>query len=236
MDSAIDSSRSTSLTGVSYTRRLTVLMNHLSQGRTRAMTWVYKTFFNRMSRYADRSLQRRGQIGILDGEDIAQDALIQFTRRIKLGQLAIANHAELHAQLKALTRQAAIDANRKEGAEKRGGKANVISHDAVADQNGGEGLAILSRDLDPAVKAAAKDRIEFWMDHLAHKRQEYPLIALLKSHGYTNQAIARAMDFSESKVDRSVRDIAATLRELNESESEQINRLFKKDDAPRATA
>lgn len=222
----MNTSRATSLTSGSYTHRFTLMFKHLLEGRTRAFEWVSKTFSGLLGRYANRLLDRRGRIGFVDGEDIAQDALFQFARRVKEGQLPIANHAELHAQLKKLTQQAAVDALRKERAAKRGGQVTILSRDAVADQNGGEGPAILARDLDPAVKAAAVDRVEFWMDHLARKRPEYPLIALLKSHGYTNQAIARAMDFSESKVDRAVRDIAATLRDLNAREFDQINRLF----------
>lgn len=170
------------------------ITNHLSdllKGDPQAVQPLWDEYFTRLVSLA-RTRLRNGRGGIRGPEDVALDAFDSFCRRAAAGRFRkLHNRTDLWGRLMKLTVNKAIDAVRRQEAEKRGGGWTRSAADLEE---------FLARG--PSLSAAAEvaDRFRHLMDLLPD--DTFRRIVQLKLEGHTHPEIGMEVGVALATVDR----------------------------------
>jgi DNA-directed RNA polymerase specialized sigma24 family protein len=197
---------------------VTRLLNDFKAGDSAAFNELWRLYFFRLVAVARRRLQyERRQIGA-DEEDIALSAFKSFHRRARRGDFPkLDDRDDLWVQLVTLTRQKAIDLQRREGALKRGRDLIRTESELGLSEGGGDpaGLAALvGQEPDPAFTAMMTEECRRLLDRLGD--DVLRRIALAKMGMFTNQKIAARFGRSLSWVNRKL-DLIRSIWEAAEN-------------------
>src|SRR5689334_15935131 len=117
---------------------VTQLLNDFKAGDSAAFNELWRLYFFRLVAVARRRLQHERRRTGADEEDIALSAFKSFHRRARRGDFPqLDDRDDLWVQLVTLTRQKAIDLQRREGALKRG--RDLIRTESELGRNTGAG-------------------------------------------------------------------------------------------------
>src|SRR5690349_7255329 len=116
------------------TGSVTLFFGQLRAGDPAAAEALWERFFPRLVGLARRTLAGRPQRAA-DADDAAQSAFASFCMRVRAGEYAVADRADLWHLLAAITANKARGQARREAAEKRGG-GRVAGEAALARPDG----------------------------------------------------------------------------------------------------
>ena len=174
---------------------ITQLFALARRGDDAAAARLWQQFLPRMLGLARKTLSSQPRLLGLD-EDAVQSAFASFFRRARDAAFDINNRDELWNLLGVITVRKARRVIRRENAEKRGG-GQVRNEEALPRQADGP----QSLDGYPSPEVAAEFDLHA-EELLAQLSAELRSVAVLRLLGYTNQEIAKLLDWTVRKVER----------------------------------
>jgi DNA-directed RNA polymerase specialized sigma24 family protein len=196
----------------------TTLLSLLKSANTPAVAQeIWTRYFHRLAALARGKVRERTR-RVTDEEDVALSAFDSFFRGVEQGRFPQLNdHDDLWQVLMVLTERKAIDAIRRQTAEKRGGgevrgESVFLKPDGTADHQGLEKAA----DSEPSPELVVQFAEECLAMLSRLQDAELQEVALLKMEGYTNDEIAQKL----GRVTRSIERKLQTIRKIWEREIE----------------
>lgn len=178
------------------------LLENLKDGESEAENLLWRRFIDRLMAVSRRKL-RGFRKRAVDEEDVAIEAFDAFFRGTRDGRfLDLNDRHDLWTVLLMLTERKALQAIRKELAEKRGGgllRGESVFENLLQDCSGGQGIAGVESRGDIAsdlFTSEVRDRLTELEDETMKK------IALMKLEGYENLDIGSSLNISLRTVER----------------------------------
>lgn len=182
-------------------------LHSLRDGDEVAAEELWNRFFRRLSTAAARKL-RQGSVRVVEGEDVALDALDSFCRRMDAGEFP-----ELHDRdglwrlLLTMTENKAINQIRHERAQKRGAgqvRGDSIFFAAGPGEQAGGFDRFASIEPTPDDVAVMTETLSELLCRLTDGQRE---IAIKKMQGYSNREISDQISLSVATVERRLNQI-----------------------------
>lgn len=175
----------------------------LKSGQQNAAEAVWKRFFSRLVRFAEKQLGSH-QLTVADGEDVALSAICCLCRGAQDGRFdAVITESGLWRLLVRITYQKSIDVRRREQAGRRGGDAEVREADLL------HGSTPLSLDdfagTEPTPESVALLEEQFTRLLSLLPNQVPQVIVIMKMQGCKSEEIAKHLGISVHSVRRKIR-------------------------------
>jgi DNA-directed RNA polymerase specialized sigma24 family protein len=192
---------------------VTILIQQLKEGDRAAIEKLWKIYFPRLVRQAQRWL-RRTSVQVVDAEDIALSALKSFCLRAEQGRFPkLFDRDDLWQLLMVIAFRKKCNEVKHEGRRQpRNGRVYPISALTSADTDnlGAIFSCLIGREPDPALALAESCRRLLEM----LPTQELRDIAVWKLEGYTNEEIAPKMNGGEGRDESTVERKLARIRKI----------------------
>jgi len=170
--------------------------------RGEAARHLWERYFERLAQLARARLRTAGR-GPADGEDVALSVFDSFCRAAAAGRLPeLGDRDDLWRLLVTITARKAYNRRRDEGRLKRGG-GRVLGEGALAGvvPSGEDFMAqVAGKEPTPEFAAMVADEYRRLFGSLAD--ESLRAVALLKLEGYSNEEIAKRLDYGLRTVER----------------------------------
>jgi DNA-directed RNA polymerase specialized sigma24 family protein len=181
---------------------VSVWIERLKQGESAAATPLWRGYFERLVRLAQRKLSGMPSAGT-DGEDVALSAFNSFCRGVAEGRFPdLDDRDDLWQVLIMLTARKAINLRKRERALKRGGRrVQQVSPLAASEDSEADAFAeVMGREPTPELAAQVAEECRRLLDQLSDA--ELRAVAVAKMEGYSNAEIAERLGLSLATVER----------------------------------
>jgi DNA-directed RNA polymerase specialized sigma24 family protein len=176
----------------------------LESGDDVATERLWNEFFQQLARYAEGPLGKHHRV--VDGEDIAAQAIFSFVNGLRRGQLQAESRDELWRILAGIAFHKARGHVRQETAEKRGG--GVRRGNSIFDATASGGAGGFDRFLGSAATEETAEAMLQQCSHLLTLLSDSEReIARLKLERYSHKEISEKLGYSVGHIDRCVRKI-----------------------------
>ena len=179
---------------------VTYFLQQLQEGNRDGTDKLWNHFYTRLVTLARKKLD--GRVRVVDGEDVALRALDECFRQLEEGRYpSIKDRDNLWALLATITERKALNANRDELCDKRGG-GKVRGESVFLRQDDSICIgadAIPGQEPTPQLVAEFAEEFEKRLSQLNEKERE---VALHKLKGLKNREIAEQLDCSIASVER----------------------------------
>jgi RNA polymerase sigma factor (sigma-70 family) len=183
-------------------------IGQLKAGDQDAAVPLWRRYFQRMVRIAGRRLSGRSRQPT-DAEDVALAAFARFCQEAERGRLPqVRNPDDLWRVLVTLTIRTAIDEVRREGRQRRGGRANYQEETAATAMGcGANPDQLVDQQPAPEYIVQVAEECELLLGGLDDETLKS--IAVWKTEGYTNEEIAAKLGVVLRTVERKLHTIRA---------------------------
>lgn len=189
-------------------------LHSLRDGDDIAAEQIFNLFFQRLVTAAARQL-RGGPTRIVEGEDVALDAIDSFCRRVGAGEFPdLKDRHDLWRLLLTITENKARNQIRHEMAQKRGAggvRGDSVFFSAAESERRGGFDQFASIEPTPEDVAVMEETIGELLQRLTVEQRE---IAIKKLQGYSNREISDQVSLSVATVERRLRQTRECWREL----------------------
>lgn len=187
-------------------KSVTIFIQQLQAGERSATEGLWEHFYSRLVSLARARLSAKTQ-RVVDGEDVALDALNTCFRRLEEGLFpSIQDRDNLWALLATITERKASNANRDLNALKRGrGQIRGESVFLIRESEQASGISGVVGS-EPTADMIALFAEEF-DGRLRQLNESEKSVAIRKLEGLTNQEIAESENMSLSSVERKLQNI-----------------------------
>ena len=184
-------------------RSVTLWLRAMRAGDGDAIAYLWRRYHHKLLREASKQLRNLPSRAI-GGEDIASTAFMQFCRAAEEGRLEqLGDRKDLWRVLLKITLDKAVDALRRESAQRRGGGVLFSTND---DSLNAHSLA----DEAPTPEMATIFASEYVQRMRTLDRDDLREIAELRLYGYSNQEVAERFKTSERTIERRLQLIRHT--------------------------